>query len=46
MPAQQILLHGDTHGAVALARTVRTEIEQAGGRIRPLSHHHRADTVV
>lgn len=35
--ARQILLHGDTPGAVALARTIRSEIEQAGGRIVPVS---------
>ncbi len=37
MPARSILLHGDTPGAVALARTIRTEIEAAGGRIVPIS---------
>ncbi|HEY1392817.1 MAG TPA: LamB/YcsF family protein, partial [Methylibium sp.] len=35
--ARSILLHGDTPGAVALARTVRSEIEAAGGRIVPVS---------
>lgn len=35
--ARSILLHGDTPGAVHLARTVRTEIEAAGGRIVPIS---------
>lgn len=35
--ATQILLHGDTPGAVALARTIRAEIEAAGGRIVPVS---------
>lgn len=33
-----ILLHGDTPGAVALARLVRREIEAGGGRIVPISH--------
>jgi 5-oxoprolinase (ATP-hydrolysing) subunit A len=32
-----ILVHGDTPGAVELARTVRREIENAGGRIVPIS---------
>ncbi len=35
--ACSILLHGDTPGAVELARTVRTEIESAGGQIVPIS---------
>ncbi len=35
--ARQILLHGDTPGAVALARTIRQAIEAAGGRIVPVS---------
>ena len=34
---QSILLHGDTPGAVELARTVRGVIESAGGRIVPVS---------
>ena len=38
MDVRSILLHGDTPGAVALARTIRGEIEQAGRRIVPLSH--------
>jgi len=37
MNARSILLHGDTPGAVALARTIRGEIEAAGGRIVPIS---------
>jgi UPF0271 protein len=37
MKARSILLHGDTPGAVALARTIRNEIEAAGGRIVPIS---------
>lgn len=37
MRARSILLHGDTPGAVALARTVRREIEAGGGRIVPIS---------
>lgn len=32
-----ILLHSDTPGAVSLARSIRTMIEAAGNRIRPLS---------
>lgn len=35
--ARSILLHGDTPGAVLLARTIRAEIESAGGRIVPIS---------
>jgi 5-oxoprolinase (ATP-hydrolysing) subunit A len=35
--ARSILLHGDTPGAVRLARTIRAEIEAAGGRIVPIS---------
>jgi UPF0271 protein len=38
MDVRSILLHGDTPGAVALARTLRAEIEQAGRRIVPISH--------
>ncbi|WP_254070609.1 LamB/YcsF family protein [Acidisphaera sp. L21] len=37
MPACSILLHGDTPGAVALARTVRTVVQDSGGTIVPLS---------
>ena len=37
MPVRSILVHGDTPGAVALARTIRHEIEAGGGRIVPLS---------
>ena len=37
MAVRSILLHGDTPGAVALARTIRGEIEQAGRRIVPIS---------
>ncbi|WP_322095433.1 LamB/YcsF family protein [Paraburkholderia bannensis] len=40
--AQSILLHGDTPGAVDLARTVRAEIERAGGRVVPVSQLVRA----
>ncbi|SFL97070.1 LamB/YcsF family protein [Variovorax sp. OV329] len=39
MKARSILVHGDTPGAVELARTVRSEIEAAGGRIVPISRH-------
>jgi UPF0271 protein len=35
--ARSILLHGDTPGALQLARTVRATIEAAGGRIVPIS---------
>lgn len=37
MSVKSILLHGDTPGAVDLARTVRRGIEAAGGRIVPVS---------
>jgi 5-oxoprolinase (ATP-hydrolysing) subunit A len=37
MRAQSILVHGDTPGAVALARAIRREIEAAGGRVVPVS---------
>jgi UPF0271 protein len=37
MKARSILLHGDTPGAVELARTIRAEIEATGGRIVPIS---------
>ena len=37
MPVRSILVHGDTPGAVALARTIRREIEATGGRIVPIS---------
>lgn len=42
MPARahSILLHGDTPGAVALAATIRREIETGGGRIVPISRQH------
>ena len=39
MPAASILLHGDTPGAVTLARTVRATVEQGGARVTPLSRH-------
>ena len=35
--ARSILVHGDTPGAVSLARTIRKEIEAHGGRIVPIS---------
>lgn len=38
MPAHSILLHGDTPGAVELARRIREEIESGGGEVVPLSH--------
>ncbi len=37
MRPRSILVHGDTPGAVALARLVRAEVLRAGGRIVPLS---------
>ena len=37
MHPRSILLHGDTPGAVVLARTIRREIEAGGGRIVPIS---------
>lgn len=37
MSVRSILVHGDTPGAVALARTIRREIEAGGGRIVPIS---------
>jgi len=37
MPVRSILLHGDTPGALTLARTIRREIEAGGGRIVPIS---------
>lgn len=38
MRPRSILVHGDTPGALALARTLRHEIERSGGRIVPISH--------
>lgn len=35
--ARSILVHGDTAGAVALAQTIRHEIEAHGGRVVPIS---------
>ncbi len=37
MRPRSILLHGDTDGAVDLARRIRAEIEHGGGRIVPVS---------
>jgi UPF0271 protein len=37
MRPRSILVHGDTPGAVGLARTIRREIEVGGGRIVPIS---------
>ena len=37
MRPRSILVHGDTPGALALARTLRSEIEAGGGRIVPIS---------
>ena len=40
MRPHSILVHGDTPGAVALARAIRREIEAAGGRVVPVSRLH------
>jgi UPF0271 protein len=37
MPARSILVHGDTPGAVSLARAIRADVEAMGGTIVPLS---------
>lgn len=37
MRPRSILVHGDTPGAVTLARLVRNEVERAGGRVVPIS---------
>lgn len=37
MRPRSILVHGDTQGAVELARSIRREVEAAGGRIVPIS---------
>ena len=37
MRPRSVLLHGDTPGAVALARAIRREIESRGNRIVPIS---------
>lgn len=37
MKARSILVHGDTPGALELARTLRAEIEATGGHIVPIS---------
>jgi len=37
MRPASILLHGDTEGAVGLARTIRKEIEASGGKVVPIS---------
>jgi UPF0271 protein len=37
MRPASILLHGDTEGAVGLARTIRKEIEAGGGKVVPIS---------
>ncbi|QRM29164.1 LamB/YcsF family protein [Microvirga sp. VF16] len=38
MRPHSVLLHGDTPGALSLARKIRMEIEQAGGKVVPVSH--------
>ena len=42
MPSASILLHGDTPGALILARTVREAVEAAGARVTPLSRQAAA----
>ncbi|MGH6807146.1 MAG: LamB/YcsF family protein, partial [Ensifer adhaerens] len=37
MRARSILVHSDTPGSFELARTVRNEIEAAGGVVTPVS---------
>lgn len=37
MPVRSILVHGDTPGAVSLARAIRAEVEGAGHAVVPLS---------
>ena len=44
MRAASILLHGDTPGAVALARAVRAAAERCGARIAPLSRQEASAT--
>jgi len=41
--AHSILVHGDTPGAVQLARTIRREIESAGGAVVPISEQLRVN---
>jgi UPF0271 protein len=43
MRPQSVLVHGDTQGAVALARSLRREIERTGGCIVPVSRQPRGD---
>lgn len=44
MPVASILLHGDTKGAVTLARAVRAAVERCGARVASLSTHTPAAT--
>jgi UPF0271 protein len=37
MKVKQILVHGDTAGAVALARSIREAIQDAGGKVVPVA---------
>ena len=46
MPSAAILLHGDTPGALTLARAVREAVAAAGARIVPLSQQSRTATVI
>jgi UPF0271 protein len=39
MPCASILLHGDTPGAVTLARAIRAAVQDAGATVTPLSQH-------
>ena len=41
MSAASILLHGDTPGAVQLAKAVRSAVEQSGARVAPLSRQNQ-----
>jgi 5-oxoprolinase (ATP-hydrolysing) subunit A len=38
MPVQSVCVHGDTPGAVEMARAVRTSLEEAGLALRPFVH--------
>jgi UPF0271 protein len=38
---ESILLHGDTPGAVALAKSLRKLVEDAGWTVTPISHVHK-----
>jgi UPF0271 protein len=42
MPIDTICVHGDTPGAVAIARKVRGKLEQNGHKLAPFDKTHRA----